>query len=83
MTVRFSPITDRVRIWAVWLIDPSLGASLAEFVREELPSWVAKTREGHPDVRSGCRDWRVGTAWILVEGNLAYELKSANLLVAT
>ena len=75
------PVADRIRMWSVWTVDET--PLLVGYVREDLLSWIAKTREGQTDIRAGFRDRREAATWILLEGGFAQEPKlAAELQVA-
>lgn len=78
ITVRFRPVADRIRTFSVWLTDPGLCAPmLVGYVREDLLSWIAKTREGVTELKTGFRSRADAATWILIEGGFAQRPKPA------
>lgn len=65
-------------MWTVWVADPGLCAPmLVGYVREDLLSWIAKTREGLTDIRAGFQSRADAATWILVQGGFAQRPKPA------
>lgn len=62
-------------MWSVWTVDEN--PLLVGFVRKDLLSWVAKTREGVTDIRAGFRSRADASKWILLQGGYAQEPKQA------
>jgi hypothetical protein len=69
IAVRFRPVADRIRMWSVWSV--AENPLLVGYVREDPLSWIAKTREGPPEIRSGFRSRADAAVWIVVERGFA------------
>jgi hypothetical protein len=74
ITLRLQTVADRVQTFSVWLTDPGHCTPLpVGFVREDLRTWFAKTREGYTDIRAGFRSRAEAATWILVQGGFAQQ----------
>jgi hypothetical protein len=69
IAVRFRPVADRIRMWSAWTV--AENPLLVGYVREDLLNWIAKTREGPTELKSGFRSHADAAAWILVESGFA------------
>lgn len=70
--VRFNPMADRRRCWSVWVLDPKIEAPLlVGYVRRDLLSWIARTRDLNVAIKDGFHDRHEAAAWILIRSRMA------------